>query len=304
MSLHHTTRTGRAHLVREGHFDSQGTRCAFTLRMPKGQGSFPAVLMHHGWGGVQGNWVPPFCERFLAMGLAVMTFDYRGWGRSAGLPRHVIRIQDRLADAESALACLKQQPGIDATRLVLWGTSLGGGMVCTLAERHPELLGVIAQVPMLDGRAAAKVTPLKDKLRLGLFAVADLLRGDKPLYVPIYAQPGRFGTMTRDAAHEARLTCERLYGPGADNKVAARSILTMGPYRPMDSLPRVSVPLLMLVGLKDTVAPCDVAALRTRLRPNIQLETLDANHFEPYLAPVLDTNLSHQTRFLSQLLAA
>lgn len=184
--------------IQTGWFFNQGTRCAFTLRTPTGEGPFPTVLMLHGWGGVQNNWVPPFYARFLELGFAVMTFDFRGWGTSEGLPRHVIRIADRLEDAEAALSFLKTQSAVDAGRIVLWGTSLGGGLACTLAARHPELLGVIAQVPMLDGRAAAKITPLADKVQLGLRAVVDLFRGPCPLYVPIYAPPGCMGTMTRD----------------------------------------------------------------------------------------------------------
>lgn len=291
-----------AHRVDTGWFLSQGTRCAFTLRIPSGEGPFPAVLMMHGWGGVQRNWVPPFYASFLQLGFAVMTFDYRGWGASEGLPRHVIRIADRLNDAEAALNYLKNQAAVDSGRIVLWGTSLGGGFACTLAARHPELMGAIAQVPMLDGRASSKSTPMGEKVRLGLRAVVDLFRGSRPLYVPIYAPPGGLGTMTRDNAYQRKLECERLYGQGANNVIAARSILTMGAYRPLDCLPQIDVPMIIVGGRRDTISPFDEVSVRAKVKENIEVEVLDANHFDPYLPPVLDRNLASQVKFLQRLL--
>lgn len=302
LTMHVPERSSRR--VETGWFLSQGVRCAFTLRKPAGEGPAPAVLMMHGWGGVQQNWVPPFYTRFLELGFAVMTFDYRGWGASEGLPRQVIRIADRLEDAEAALSFLKAQAAVDPGRVVLWGTSLGGGFACTLAARHPELMGAIAQVPMLDGRAAARITPVADKVRLGLRAIADVFRGGRPLYVPIYAPPGGLGTMTRDNAYQRKLECERLYGRGADNLIAARSILTMGPYRPLDCLADIGIPLLILAGRRDTISPFDAQAVRSRVGANVEVQSLDANHFDAYLPPVLADNLAIQSRFLQRLLAS
>jgi hypothetical protein len=37
--------------------------------------------------------------------------------------------------------------------------------------------------------------------------------------------------------------------------------------------------------------------------PNVTIETLDANHFEPYFEPTLTQNLGYQTAFLERLLA-
>ena len=64
------------------HFYSQNTRCAATLHWPEQAATpaenTPAILMAHGWGGIQGLLIEDFIHHFVAAGLVVMTFDYIG----------------------------------------------------------------------------------------------------------------------------------------------------------------------------------------------------------------------------------
>ncbi len=198
--------------------------------------------MVHGWGGVQDALTVPFYAPFNQAGFAVMTFDYAGWGKSEGTPRNVINPWHRERDVENALEHLRTQPQVDASRVVLWGTSFGGGHVVRVAARHPELLGAIAQVPMLDGMAAVKAVPLTRLIRSGFTALMDLLRGKNPVYLPVVAPLGQWSSMDRDGAAEAMQKGMQALiargGPEAgyyDNRVAARSLLTMGLYRPFKS---------------------------------------------------------------------
>lgn len=216
-------------------FQSAGVRCAATLHLPEGAGPFPAILMVHGWGGVQDALTLPFYAPFKAAGFAVMTFDYVGWGQSEGTPRNVIDPHHRERDAESALQHLREQAGIDPRRIALWGTSFGGGHVVRLAARHPELLGAIAQVPMLDGMAAVKAVPAMRLARFGWSGLRDLLRGKDPIYLPVVAGEGEWSSMDRDGAALAmqkglQAMADTLgdQAPPYDNRVAARSLLTMG----------------------------------------------------------------------------
>ncbi|MDX6276504.1 MAG: uncharacterized protein QOJ72_632 [Nocardioidaceae bacterium] len=283
--------------------------CAATLRVPEGDGPFPAILMVHGWGGVQDALTLPFYEPFAQAGFAVMTFDYAGWGKSEGAPRNVINPWQREREVEGALEHLRAQPEIDPDRVVLWGTSFGGGHVVRAAAKHPELLGAITQVPMLDGMAAVKAVPPLRMLRFGFSALVDLLRGKRnPFYVPVVAPPGEWASMDRDGAAEAMQNGLKdlleLEGPEAatyDNRVAARSLLTMGAYRPFKSLKQVKIPILVVGATRDTVAPFVEKKIRALNNANIQIEKLDANHFDPYFEPALSTNLGYQVAFLKSL---
>ena len=86
-----------------------------------------------------------------------------------------------------------------------------------------------------------------------------------------------------------------------DNRVAARSLLTMGLYQPFKSLKAVSIPLLLIGATRDTVAPFIEAKIRALKNPQIKLETLDANHFDPYFEPAFSQNVGYQIAFLKAL---
>ena len=260
--------------------------------------------MVHGWGGVQDALTVPFYAPFNQAGFAVMTFDYPGWGKSEGTPRNVINPWHRERDVQNALEHLHAQAGIDARRIVLWGTSFGGGHVVKIAARHPELLGAIAQVPMLDGMAALKAVPPTRLLRFGLSALNDLRRGKDPVYLPVVGPEGEWASMDRDGAAEAlRKGMEALVERGGryDNRVAARSLLTMGLYRPFKALKDVSIPMLIVGATRDSVAPFVEGRIRAVKNPMIKIETLNANHFDPYFEPALSRNLDYQLAFLEEL---
>ncbi|MGQ0633409.1 MAG: alpha/beta hydrolase [Planctomycetaceae bacterium] len=63
--------------------------------------------------------------------LSVMTFDYRGYGRSDGAPDE----SGILQDARAARAWLADRESIDKSDVVLIGQSLGGGVMVDLAAR-------------------------------------------------------------------------------------------------------------------------------------------------------------------------
>lgn len=62
-------------------------------------------------------------------GLAVLVFDYQGYGRSEGRPSE----QGDFADARAARLWLAQRMGIEESQVVLMGRSLGGAVAVELA---------------------------------------------------------------------------------------------------------------------------------------------------------------------------
>ncbi|HEY9564524.1 MAG TPA: alpha/beta fold hydrolase, partial [Nocardioides sp.] len=155
-------------------FDSQGTRCeawhlpatSDALTGPRGR---PVVVLAHGLGGTRDSGLLPFAESFADAGADAFVFDYRGFGTSAGSPRQVVSLAGQVDDYRAAMAAAAQVPGVDPTRLVLWGVSLAGGHVLTAASGRDDVAAVIAVVPMVDGLAAARHA-------MGSHRPADLLR--------------------------------------------------------------------------------------------------------------------------------
>lgn len=283
-------------------FTAEGALCSATLHVPQDtrpDQALPAILMLGGWGSIQMALTSSFTHSFVEAGFAVMEFDYPGWGNSGGFPRQGINPWRRTRVADTALAHLKSQPMVDAHQITLWGTSFGGGHVVDLASQHPELKGAIIQVPMLDGMAATFATPLARLLKLTCLGVLDQIKPGASIYVPTLAREGEFGTMDRDGAWNAmEVALVALPDVGYDNRVAAKSVLTMPLYRPWRRLKDVKIPMLMMGATGDTVAPFVSDKVRRVGNPNVQVIEIDANHFDPYFDPLFPEVLAHQLRFL------
>jgi pimeloyl-ACP methyl ester carboxylesterase len=287
-------------------FAYRGITCAASLYVPETAdgAALPAILMVGGWGSVQEALTPPYVNRFVEAGFAVMEFDYPGWGDSAGWPRQDINPWRRVRVIDAALAHLKNLPQIDERRIVLWGTSFGGGHVVDIAVDHPEVAAAVIQVPMLDGLATVLAVPFLRLLKFGLYGIMDLFKPGSRINVPTLARPGEFGSMDRDGAWEAMtLGLDGLGDKKYDNRVTARSLLTMPFYRPWRRLKRVDVPMLIVGATRDTVAPFVSEKVFNVRNRNLQVIEVNANHFDPYFDPVFSGMIEHQLTFLERVMS-
>jgi uncharacterized protein len=96
------------------------------------------VLVCHGNAGNIGHRLD-MCQALLETGVSVFVFDYRGYGRSQGRPSE----EGTYRDAQAAHQWLRQK-GYDATSILVFGESLGGGVATGLAMRE-ETGGLILQ---------------------------------------------------------------------------------------------------------------------------------------------------------------
>ena len=69
---------------------------------------------------------------FHDLGLSVLIFDYRGYGKSTGTPSE----QGTYIDAETAWDYLIEEKKLEQEQIIIFGRSLGGAVACWLAERH------------------------------------------------------------------------------------------------------------------------------------------------------------------------
>lgn len=286
-------------------FVTEGDTCSAMLHVPDDTGDrqLPGILMVGGWGSVQQALTCSFVNHFVAAGYAVMEFDFPGWGLSGGWPRQDINPWRRVKAASAALAHLKSQPLVAAHRIVLWGTSFGGGHVVELVTQHPDLHGAIIQVPMLDGLATVRAVPLPRLAQLIGLGVIGWLKPGLALQIPTVAPKGEFGTMDRDNAWDAlQMGLEAHPGAKYVNRVTARSVLTMGFYRPWTRLKNVQVPMLIVGATRDTVAPFVEDKVRRVANPHLSVVQLDADHFDPYFEPYFPDAIRPQLDFLSKVL--
>lgn len=87
----------------------------------------------------------PLAEALADRGLAVLLFDYRGYGGNPGHPSE----QGLAEDVRAALRYLVEEAGLPPDRLVYYGESLGAAVVTELAtEEQPA--GLVLRSPFTD----------------------------------------------------------------------------------------------------------------------------------------------------------
>jgi fermentation-respiration switch protein FrsA (DUF1100 family) len=118
--------------------------------VPASAPSLGHVLLCHGNAGNVGDRVAHLAL-LSAAGFDVLAFDYRGYGRSTGRPsEHGLH-----RDARAGRRALLEQEGVDPTRVLYLGESLGGAVALRLAlEQRPA--GVILQSAFTSVRDMAR----------------------------------------------------------------------------------------------------------------------------------------------------
>jgi uncharacterized protein len=272
------------------------------LYLPEGDGPHPVVVMAHGIGAIKAGGLAPFAERFCREGFAVIAFDYRQWGGSAGQPREELSFPRQLEDYSTVIGWAATYPDIDAHRIFAWGTSFAGMYIVELAASDSRLAGAIGQVPLVDGFAAARMAPSARGLRLLAAALRDRLGsvfGLPPFYLPGAGRPGDLAIGTTEDA----LFGEKLMTPKDStewrNRVAARSLLSFSWRRPVRRAAAVRCPLLLVVAEQDSMAPVGPAIRVTEKAPFGELYRSRGGHYDVYQGGVsFDEVLRVELEFL------
>jgi uncharacterized protein len=269
---------------------------------PDGEGPFPAVIMGHGLGAVKAGGLQPFAERFSAEGFAVIAIDYRGWGGSGGQPRDELNVVRQRQDYGAAIEWAAAQPSIDAKRIFVWGTSFAGMHATALAESDHRLAGAVAQCPLVDGLAGSRLVRPTRSVPLFATAVADrlgALLGRAPIYLPISVAPGDWGVSdTPDALFGKQLAAPR--EPVAwNNRLAARSLLSIAAHRPVRRAADIGIPILLIVAEEDTQAPVGPALKVAKRAPRAELHRSKGGHYDVYEGGVaFDDVIEWEVEFL------
>jgi hypothetical protein len=161
---------------------SDGTRMAADLYLPDGFGAGdrrPAVVWVSGTQGTRKGTPRQLGPIFAKNGYVFLGFDYRGWGDSESIvttldpqPRieasaeTTIRVRahrwqhnytDQTQDIRAAISYVAGEPGVDASRIGLMGTSYGAGLVTWMAGYDPRVRAAVIQVGGVGRRNAAYI---------------------------------------------------------------------------------------------------------------------------------------------------
>lgn len=285
-------------------FSSAGVRCAATHF--EGVDGAPVIVLAHGLAGTQDAGMFPFAKAFAAAGLHAVTFDYRGFGASDvadGASRQVVSLAGQVADLNAAIDAAKRLPGVDPSRVLLWGVSLGGGHVVSVAAERADVTAVVSVVPMVDGLAAARLATqhhstgqLLASTGRGIASSVRRKAGRTPAMMPVVARPGAKGALTLSGAYEDYLA---IAGPTWRNEIAADVVMELGSRAPAKAASLlVGTPWLVQVADFDRSAPLH-AAMKAAFAGRAEVRHYPGDHFDLFAGkPFHEPAVEHALHFL------
>ena len=278
-------------------FPSGGIECAAWFY--QGAAGAPVVVMGHGLGGVKEMRLDAFAEKFAAQGYSCLVFDYRHFGGSDGEPRQLLDIDEQLEDWAAAIAFARTR----AEKIVLWGTSFGGGHVIVAAARDGHVDAVISQCPFTDGIASALATNPLVAVRVTARALRDKLGsalGRARRSIPLAGKPGATALMSSEDALDGYLA---LLPSGAlfRNEVLARVGLDIPLRRPGRHASNVTCPILFTVCETDTVAPAKATLRHAARAPRGEVMSYPDGHFAIYVGDAFERVVADQIAFLQRV---
>ena len=108
------------------------------------------LLFFHGNGEIAAEY-DDIASYFTGCGVSFWSVDYRGYGRSSGLPAYSLMLDDAQALLKD-IPRMAQAVGRTFNRILVMGRSLGSASALFLASRHAsKLCGLILDSPYADG---------------------------------------------------------------------------------------------------------------------------------------------------------
>lgn len=250
-----------------------GGKLAGTLAIPTGTGPFPTVLLLSGSGQqdrdetVFGH--KPYlivADRLARAGIASYRFDDRGTGQTVGAP---LSLDTEIADAIAALDTLAKQPEVDPKRLGIIAHSAAGAVAPNAARKHAVAFVVLLAGTTLDGGEYAAVQTEETMRAAGADAAAIAEQQKAQRAVSTAAKKGaaevekalvKIATPALAKALGRAPTADEVKQAIAQPLAAATNPWTLSYFRidPRDAWKTLNVPVLLMVGDKDTQVPADL----------------------------------------------
>ncbi len=279
-------------------FRSAGESCAAWLYRPAEEsGEVPCVVMAHGFSLTRHDGLEPFAERLAAAGAAVLCFDHRHLGDSAGEPRQSFRKGRQLTDWRNALTFAGTMPGIDRGRMVLWGYSFSGGHVVKLAAREPEVAAVVATCPFLNGFRRFTATRPAVSAWILPRALADLAGIEAR--IPVTGPPGSPAAMSFAGEEDGFARTATADSPWR-NEISPGVFATIPFHRPLAFARQVRCPIWVGLGARDISVHGSSIELFCERAPDAELHRFDVDHFEPFTEPAAGEIATSQIEFLTR----
>jgi dipeptidyl aminopeptidase/acylaminoacyl peptidase len=214
----------------------------------------------------------------VANGVSVLLIDYRGWGGSKG-DRGTLYPLEQVADIRAGLAWLETRDEVDASRMGLFGVSMGGAHAMAAAGLDERAKAVVAVLSPMDGREMLRASRREHEFRELEATLRDdrrrrVLTGDGEVadgLGPVTPERSKTTALAQDAIPPIPLACvDAIYD-----------------YRPIDYVARISPRAALWVSAtRDPVCPPEHSrrAYAAAGAPKRLVEIEGSEHYGTYTA--------------------
>lgn len=261
-------------------FRSGDATLSGTLYLPKGGRALGAVVVTHSASKPQHDALlyQHLTEMLPPLGIAVLTYDRRGSGKSGGN----LKDSDYAMLADDAIAAvqmLKVDTRIDPERVGIWGLSQGGWLSLLAAARSSDVRFVVSIAAplvtpdvqmMFRSENAMRINGYPeveiDQMRAMRKAVDDYMRGTGDRAAAQALVDGAKGKPWFDLLYMGKTVGDR----------ATSRWRKEIEYDPLPTLDEVKVPALILFGANDPEVPVatSVGRIDARPRPNLTVQVI------------------------------
>lgn len=131
-------------IIKQVKFNNGNITLAGELNLPKGEGPFPAIINVHG-SGRQNRHLGPWTSFFTRYGIAVLSYDKRGVEESTGR-FETAGYEDLASDVLAGIEFLKTHPKINNNLIGIQGSSEGGWVGSIAASKTKDIAFFLVRV--------------------------------------------------------------------------------------------------------------------------------------------------------------